>query len=164
MLDQEDRLTWLDLSGPNFTTSRLTIFWVTMPDWSLMFSSERVTQSLPEKVSCWKRGRSRRPENHPILYCWQVAKRNDFVSRFYEFEPEIVCRIVMTLKTGHGKPFNKRGWGIPSCSEVRKSCTRILRKLLLGKDIYMRTVGPAAGKLHHAAPKGKYTYVNYEFS
>ena len=32
MLDQEDRLTWLDLSGPNFTTSRVTIFWVTIPD------------------------------------------------------------------------------------------------------------------------------------
>ena len=32
MLNQQDRLTWLDLSGPNFTTSSgVTVFWAPMP-------------------------------------------------------------------------------------------------------------------------------------
>jgi hypothetical protein len=32
MLNQQDRLTWLDLSGPNFTTpSGVTVFWAPMP-------------------------------------------------------------------------------------------------------------------------------------
>lgn len=36
--------------------------------------------------------------------------------------------------------FLQKGWGTSPCSEVSKSCSRILRKLLPGKDIYMCTV------------------------